>query len=474
MSSTFEFPIITPLIVRHASDSSFYWTQLEKSLASVTFDFNRVSHFNRLLDAHLDGLFLAKKASWPIAFKALERWKKGGEAFSAAYCAIQNEAPDELDQVLRIITQRPEDLIRGVVSAFTRAPQESVLPIIKLWSGMRMGAVAQVVALRAANLIGNRGISALDSPLENYFASASPYVRAAACRLAANFCDGKTHVNNPSQAARKTGEASGMHLRESHDGLSTLLQQAIMDSDLCVRAEASIALSKHGDRQRSLPILRECIVALDLTYSEASGWNRMQMARRLKRWTRELAWLSPTGALASGKLLSVLSPRTALTFALCQGDLGNTAFVVAQMTNPTVDRYAGWVWQALTGIDLAASGWVLEDSSSSAAEVGARVTEGTHDAENGLPKPDHAAVSAYEIAKARYAGQGKRVLLGSELSFERAVALLETGPQAVRILAAQVVNETQSVVRFSVRATAREQRISMERIRSFIAEKVSA
>ena len=72
-------PVIEPLIARHAEDAAFYWMQRSTNAHSPLLRFDRLMHFDRLLNAHLDGLRVAREAGWEHALKNLQRWKSSGE-----------------------------------------------------------------------------------------------------------------------------------------------------------------------------------------------------------------------------------------------------------------------------------------------------------------------------------------------------------------------------------------------------------
>ncbi|MDQ1835660.1 hypothetical protein RBA09_33640, partial [Massilia sp. CCM 9029] len=186
-------------------------------------------------------------------------------------------------------------------------------------------------------------------------------------------------------------------------------------------------------------------------HAGATGWYRMQSARRLHRWTTKLALLTVPGASTSQDLLSCLPTRSALTFALAHGDLVHLPFVVEQMRNPEVDRYAGWVWQTLTGMDLAGAGWILSEPVASSEDATQIVTPTKLDADNGLARPFYAAIRAHTASNPYVALHGKRVLCGRVLDLQHAVDLLENAPQAVRFLAAYGLDRTDSGARINVR-----------------------
>lgn len=428
-----QFPVIVPLVARHAEDAAFYWSQLDGADQSPQIGFNRLAHFNRLLDAHLDGLRVAGPAGRQAAFAALERWKKPGEAFVCCWFAAGYEDEQPLADLLELVGKRPDELLRGVVSALAWLPLDKALPVLQRWSMAEAVPVAQVAALRAAALIGRAAAPAMAQALATLLRSDNAHVRAACCRAMAAL------------------DAAGAALPP--------LRAALLDADLAVRAEAAIALASLRETEAAAPVLWQCVAAQAALHARAGGWYRKAAARRLQRWVRHLAWLAPLRHPEIGTLLTTLPPRASLAFALCHGDMAHLPFVIGQMANPDVDRYAAWVWQTLTGIDLAGAGLALPEPDPATLDLHARLTDARLDADNGLPAPNvtavHACVAAYP------APGGKRMLLGRELDPVHARALLDDAPQIIRALAAQALNQARTRPRIDIRAPAPRQRLAI-------------
>ena len=443
-STNFEFPVIAPLVARHAEDAAFYWSQMERACNSPQFGFEKLQHFNRLQDAHLHGLTVAGPGAWPPALHALERWRKAGEAFVCARLAMHTVDHARLDTILAIVRRHPGELLRGLVSALAWGSDQSD-GVIRAWSNPEADPVAQVAALRAAAVRGAAAMAHLASPLATYFASSSPHVRAAACRAA-------TVAN--------------------HAGIASTLTGALNDAELAVRAEAAIALATLGEKDVALLALQACVLLQADLQTSATGWYQLQSARRLHRWTMKLALLTTPGAASAQDLLALLPPRSALTFALGHGDLVHLPFVVEQTANPEIDRYAGWVWQTLTGIDLTAAGWTIPDPAPSPQYAHQAITQARRDADNRFSRPLHAAVRAHAASNPFVALHGKRALCGQELDLKHALKLIECAPQAVRFIAAHRLSGTG--VRMNVRAPAAEQRNAMNILHSILDEVVSA
>ncbi|NHZ67058.1 hypothetical protein [Massilia genomosp. 1] len=173
-------------------------------------------------------------------------------------------------------------------------------------------------------------------------------------------------------------------------------------------------------------------------------------------------------------MLAQLPPRIALTFALWHGDLAHLPFVIGQLADEDVGRYAGWVWQTLTGIDLTASGLALPEPDPASLDPDQLITETRLDADSGHPQADQAAVKAATAASPHLVGRGKRVLLGREIDAKTALDLLENAPQAIRAMAAQMLNHAQSTVRINVRASTTEQRIAMNTLHDMFSPRAAA
>lgn len=95
---------IMPLLRRHLQDAAFYDMQLRKSQQRADLQASDASappplspektqQFEALLAAHLDGIWVAGPAAWPLALEALQRWRKSSEAFAAAWALLALGTP---------------------------------------------------------------------------------------------------------------------------------------------------------------------------------------------------------------------------------------------------------------------------------------------------------------------------------------------------------------------------------------------
>lgn len=220
-------PVIGALVVRHAGDAAFYWSQLDWTLQSPTVGYERLHHFNRLLEAHLDGLEVAGTTGWKISVDALECWQKPGEAFVCASLALRSLDSDRLEEFLAWVCRRPDQLGRGAVSALAACAPQPFMEIARRWSAIDAPPSAQVIVLRAVALRGRGNAPHLAETLQTYLQSEKSDIRAAACRT-----------------CRSTAQANE---------IIPALQNAVSDPDLQVRAEAAIALASLDRHTRRIP-----------------------------------------------------------------------------------------------------------------------------------------------------------------------------------------------------------------------------
>lgn len=425
--------IIEPLIAGHATDAAFYWLQIDQSISSFHLRPVRLRLFSNRLDAHLEGLEVAGAEGVQPAFAALDRWKKPGEAFVCTWLVSQHPDAASLGRLASHLEEQPDTLLRGAISALAWLPEGAAHPLIERWSQPQASAALQVAALRATALRAPETIEALAMPLAEYLASPVPYVRAAACRA---LC------------------------KQPPESAVPMLRGALKDDDMAVRAEAAIALSAIPGADDAGAVLWHCVAAQAAIHAQVTGWYRMQAMRRLNRWTRYLAWLAPLGHPDLPALFEHLPPRVGLTFALYHGDGAHLSRVLAALADPETTRYAGWVWQTLTGVDLEAAGLTLPEPDK--IPTRGPITDAQLDADNGLPLPDAAAIVRHAVGMV----PGKRCLLGRELTVGEAIRLLPEAPQAIRSVAALSLRTTLPRLAPNIRASMRIQQAQLSALRA--------
>ncbi|MCU7850390.1 MAG: HEAT repeat domain-containing protein [Candidatus Thiodiazotropha sp. (ex Lucinoma kastoroae)] len=424
---------ITPLVMRHVTDAAFYWLQLDQSETAFRLPFERVMLFNERLDAHLEGLAIAGSEGIDLAFAELDRWRKPGEVFVCTWLAGLQADEKALNRLTGHLVQQPDALLRGAISAIARLPGEAAQEMIHRWTQPEATAPLQVAALRALALRGSTSVCALDQPLTAFIQSSDPFVRAAACRALA---------------------------RIGADSTLPLLHEALLDDNQEVCAEAAIALTGTSASGKASSVLWHCVNSQTEILHNATGWFQMQAMRRLNRWLRYLAWLTPFGYDSLPALFDYLPTRAGLTFALYHGDTSYLPRVIAAMALPATERYAGWVWQTLTGIDLENNGLTLPEPPLASEQ--APITEVRLDADGGLPIPNIVAIQACPVSTPT----GVRTLLGRKLTTAIVLDWLATAPQPIRAVAAHYLRQTRQKVSLNIRADTAMQKLQLEALRA--------
>ena len=430
--------VVLPLVRRHAEDAAFYWQLLSGSAGATELPARRARHFAETLSLHLEGLALAGSRGRDVALQSLQRWRKPGEVFAAMHAALAlppgHEQEQAMEAVFVVVARSPDSLLRGAISALGWAEPRHVEP----WLAQALQAepVRRVAALRASALRGR--------PVPDWAQQVrheSAFVRAAACRAG---------------AAEVLGD----------------LLMLRTDPDLAVRAESVLAWARlvpHSGRstddatQAASTLWRSLSGQLHLL-SAATGWNRLQMQRRLARWLRHLAWIAPLGHPGVEHLLTQLPPRLGLSFVLHHGDPQHLGFVLHAMEQPESARWALWVWRCLTGIDPQAAGLTLPDLP---LDLGAPLSAAQQDADGGLPLPDPAAVAVHPASRGTLPA-GQRVLMGQPVQALALRALLDPAanqPQALRFVAAHALEQLHPAYALNLRASPAVQAAQLARMR---------
>ena len=412
------FPVIAPLVRRHAEDAAFYWTQHDGSAYSPRLTLAGLARFSHLLAAHLEGLEVAGSEGWTLALTSLERWKQPGETFVCAYLALLTGMETQLDSLLVQVRRNPEELLRGVISALACVPPSHALRVVQTWSGKADDPVLQTAALRGAAMIGTDGLNVLSQPVTQFLSSPTDHVRSAACRAAS--------------------------VIQGDPSLDAGLAACLTDPALSVRAEAAITLGgrKHLQVKADSDIniiaaetLWLCVVGQVKLHNVATGWHRKQTLRRLNRWVQHLAGLIPMGHPRLSSLLEFMPARVALRFIVYHGDPEYLSYVVGHMHEPDNARYAGWVWQTITGVDLRSN--ELHAHEPELDHDTAVLNDARVDADLGIPLPNVDAISRFSSVALK---SGQPYLLGQMLTPANALTVLDNAVQAQRSIAAYYLN----------------------------------
>jgi HEAT repeats len=419
---------IPPIVRRHLEDAAFYWQQIDTSPQEYGLGAKRLLHFTRVLAGHLEGLRVAGGDALAPALDNLTQWRQPGEAYAAVYVALTSGNVQAQAEVFGCIARDPSGLLRGAIGALASAPQAHAHAWLQSafaeLSGTTPDATPQaitqlVAALRASSL---RNWPVPDAVQTAALTHAQPWVRAAAARC--------------------------LGAQQEPSRLLPLLQ----DTDSAVQAEAAIALGALGPANRLLAAgtLWQCVAAQAQACAQATGWYQMQAQRRLARWLCHLAHLAPLGHPDVVTLLAHLPLRQALGFVLHHGDAAHLPFVLRALDDPQQSRWAGFVWQSLTGVDLVQAGLHAPEP---VVDLDAPLTRSQQDADQGLPLPKPQAVRDRSASMRLPLGQA--LLLGHARSKEQLAHWLHTEtdtPHLLRCVAAGTWNAKDLSPRIQLRA----------------------
>ncbi|MDR0702913.1 MAG: hypothetical protein LBF61_11060 [Azoarcus sp.] len=420
------FLVIRSLLERHIGDAAFYWQQHDQSAHSALIGLQALWHFDRLLNAHLNGVRTAGEAGWQLALQALERWGGAGELFVCATLALEQRREAWQQPVFAAVQRNPVCLLRGLISATLWLPIRPRREFIEQWSRPDATELMQTAAWCVlARCGGVADGQALQTRFDKALRHPGLWVRAAACRASA--C-----------------------LR-----LTEQIPACLRDEAGEVAVEAAIALQRAGSEQGRAK-LQTTVIGVAGYLDKLGAHDRQRAQHRLERWLRYLALSLPPASPDVENLLAQLPPRLRLSFILHHGDAAWLPLVREQMYNPECARLAGRVWSILVGVDLETHGLALPIPSRDAGREFP-----TDNLDLGLPMPNERAVAGFGLSLP----EGQRTLLGRSLDrLDRLdlYALLRNAPQNVRWIAARHLEQRESFT-FNTSAPAREQSETMER-----------
>lgn len=397
MTAPFHQKPIPPIVLRHAQDAAWYWSQLEADRLSPVVSAQRARHYQQIFTCHLEGLHLAGDLGWALAFKELERWNDPEQLFVCWWLALQDasaQKPAELWPFLSTVPRAES----AVAAALLWSAPEHRTPWLHRWlHGPEPQ--ARRVALEACALCGEWP----DIPLTSLF-TAEPLTVAAACKLVA-----RLRLADDLPAVRRAAQTGHPEIRE----------------------QAGVALLACRHPEEALPLLLEALLRHHTNRDSGEGGTMLSEEHR----AHVLACLYGH-ALPVGELSRVLSLPLYLQPLVCAHHGDAAALPLLGELLETV--HAPTAFRAicrLTGLDPDTKGLsrppVLPDS----PNVDPPDHPGQH-LESGLPMPDAPQVRAWLADHARAFPLGIPLLRGREATVETCLDVLETGMQDERFAAA--------------------------------------
>lgn len=396
--------VIQPLVLRHAEDAAFYWMQRSANAHSPLLKFDRLMHFDRLLNAHLDGLRVAGEAGWECAFKNLQRWKGAGEAFAAYVLAIESGDKMRLQALWGVVQKNPELMQDGLISALGWVAEETAVSWMDFWLPLANYPRLQQIALRAFAI--RRLVP--DVALDGFFVSPEAGVREAVCRLAGR-----------------------MRLEQ----YISLLQAARNDAAPEVREAATVALLLLGHAEKTLPDLWQASLYWNDMSNNSKGWTKDMVTRRAEGVARYIGHALPVAHEGMRDLMERLPARQGLIVLAHHGDPATIPWIFNAMSRKDLARLAGWAFTMITGVDLDAVRLSAAAPKPDDDEDERNVP--LKDPDVGLPWPHPAAIDAWWREKASSYSGGTKLLFGQPVADnDHCLDLLLNGPQAARWAAA--------------------------------------
>jgi uncharacterized protein (TIGR02270 family) len=421
--------VINPLVLQHAEDAAFYWTQRSTKAHSPLLRFDRLTHFDRQLTAHLDGLRVAGDVGWECALKNLQRWKHAGEAFTAYVLAIESGDKMRLQTLWSVVEKNAETMQDGLISALAWVAEETAVPWMDFWLPLANYPRLQQIALHAFAL---RRLEP-DVPLDDFFASPDATVREAVCTLAGR-------------------------LRLSR--YVSLLQTARKDAAPEVREAATVALLLLGHGVNSLSDLWQASLHWNEMAANSKGWTKSMAIRRAEAAARHIGHALPVAHEGMRQLMERIPARQGLIVLAHHGDPATVQWIIGAMSRKDLARVAGWAFTMVVGADLDALRLTAAAPEPDANEDERRTP--LQDPDIGLSWPHAAAVDAWWSKNGGTFTAGTRLLHGHLVADRNHnIDLLLNAPQATRWAAAfnLALNDTPY---FETNAAASEQRAALD------------
>jgi uncharacterized protein (TIGR02270 family) len=359
----------------------------------------QLSRHDERIAAHLDGLVVAGEMGAALCAEQLDP-PSAGAVFAAAASAILRGHMAGVQHMVALARAEPQSCRCGLVSAFGWVSPSLLRGITQSQLGSA-DAFERGVGLASCELQGVPADAALRAALQDD----EPALRAQALRMAG---------------------------RLGRVDLLPACVQALGDADESCRFEAACAALLLGERKQAI--------------------------EPLKRWAATQQRGHPRRAQALAWLLLVLEPRHARVVlkSLCEdetdarllirsiGLAGDTHFVpwlLAQMEQyPARARLAGESFSLIAGLDLAFADLELRDPPEGAPAAGPNDDPNDDnvalDEDESLPWPDAAKLRAWWEQHRAGLPAGTRFFMGHPLAPEHCAAVLKTGLQRQRTLAA--------------------------------------
>ena len=382
---------LSEIINIHAEESAFLWLLRDAAAEAPHYNLEELKDLEDRIEAHLDGLRIAKDSGWEFVEQALDH-KEPGEVFVATVLAFESNDKQRLSKTFEAAFAN-EDTLRGLSSALGWLPHDQ----IRRWSErflQNSQALYRFYGLIACSM-HRQDIGQL---LDRLINDTDPSVQCRAIRLA--------------------GEMKRQDLLH-------LIRPHLNSSDEETRFWASWTLSLLGHAAGP-------VACCQFIYSKSPF-----LRRALNIGIRGLAHDKAIGLIRS------LSADAQMQRAVTQstgiiGDPISIPWLLQKMQQPELARLAGESFTFITGADLAELD--LEGEWPEGFETGPNEDPEDDDVEldpdEDLAWPDVDKVSAWWSNHQSLFQNGQRYLLGKPISIDHCREVLRNGYQRQRQAAA--------------------------------------
>ena len=412
--------VIPSIVERHFEEAVTLWPQRDADVHGTQRTFDALLELDERVEAHLDGLRIAKDNGWDES--SIEpNVADPGEAFVRVLLALERRESEALERVLEAAAADAA-AVRGVVSAFGWAAADDLRGVVK-----------------------------------ELLSSSHPFKRRvgiAACAV---------HRADPGEALRLAIDDPDVPLRRralraigelGRTDLAVPLSAQFQAEDSGCRFWASWAAVMTGDRAEALKLL----ASLGIQEPAYRG-RAMQVVLRVLTPNRAKDWLRLVREHSD-------TQRDVLLGVAIAGDPAYVPWLIAQMEEPDHARLAGEAFSTMTGVDLHIDQMSRDRpegfESGPTDEIEDENVAMDPDAD--LRWPDPPRVRAWWEANGARFVTGERYLGGQPVNAEHCRQLLRQGRQGLRQAAAfELALMNPAAPLFETRAPARRQQRRLNR-----------
>ncbi|MEO1017631.1 MAG: TIGR02270 family protein [Pseudomonadota bacterium] len=300
--------IIPNIVEQHAEEAAFLWLLRDAATDEPHYDRQDLARLDERVEAHLDGLRVARRDGFEIALSMLQANEETGELFAASVLALES-GERSLIELLEAIAEANFEARPGFIGAIGWPPAGKLRATVKDWLESPL-AFGRFLGLSACSW--HR--ADLGQKFPNYLNDPEPLVRASAFRLAG-----------------EVGRAD----------LAPTLERSLEDEDDEARFWAAWSLALLGAGTAAAHVLQ--------AHAEARGphtGHALQAAVRAMSPAASRDWLRQlNGDHAQARL--VIQGMGVL------GDPQAVPWLIGRMSDPDLARVAGESFSMITGVDLA-------------------------------------------------------------------------------------------------------------------------